>query len=79
MDSTFIQLLEIVANVQEACTLESVAKVTDLGIAGDETCEPIVGNADGWDDLSLAAVLETSLSEDGNLLDDVSWLSIWIW
>lgn len=64
--------------MQEAGTLESVSKVTDLGITGDKTCEPIVGDANGWDDLSLAAVLEASLTEDGNLLDDIGWLSIWI-
>jgi hypothetical protein len=29
--------------------------------------------------LSLAAVLKTSLAKDCNLLDNISWLSIWIW
>ena len=67
------------ANMQEACTLEGVSKVTDFGITSDKTCEPIICDADGWDDLSLTAVLETSLTEDGNLLDNVRWLSIWIW
>jgi hypothetical protein len=67
------------ADVKEACSLESIAEMSNLGIPGSEASKPIVGDANGWDDLSLAAVFKHSFSEDGNLLDDVSWLSVWIW
>jgi len=46
MDSSLICLLEIVANVEESGSFESITEVADLGIACDETSKPIVGDTD---------------------------------
>jgi hypothetical protein len=74
MDSTFVKLLKVVANVQECSSLEGVSEVTDLGVGWDQAGEPIVGDTDCRDHLSLAAVLETGLAEYRNLLNLVCWL-----
>jgi hypothetical protein len=79
IDSTLISLLQIVADMKEACALEGVSKVTNLGISSCEASEPIIGHTDSWDLLSLAAVFEHSLSEDSDLLHDVARLSIRVW
>jgi len=77
--SSFICFLKIVTDVQESSSLEHFTEMTNLSIASSKTCKPVIGNAYRWNDLSLAAVLETSLSKDCNLLNNISRLSIWIW
>lgn len=78
-NSTLVGLLEVMADVEEASSAEGITEVTDLGISGNKSCEPIVGNADGWNTLSLAAIFKHSFTEYSNLLHNVPWLSIWIW
>ena len=77
-DSALVGLLQVVANVKEGATSESVSEVANLCVSGDHTSEPVIGHADGWDDRILAAVLETGFAEDSDLLNDVIWLSIWV-
>ena len=78
-DSALVGLLQVMTDMEEACALESITEMTNLGICCSESSEPIVGDTNSWDLLSLAAVLKNSFAEDSNLLDDVTWLSIWIW
>lgn len=79
MDSTLVGFLQVVADMQEAGSAEGVSEVAHFGISGHKTCEPIVRHANGWNTLSLAAIFKDSFSEDRNLMDNVAWLSIWIW
>ena len=79
MDSSLIGLLQVMADVKEAGSLECISKVTDFSVGSSETSEPIVGHTNGGNVLSLAAVLKDSFTEHSNLLNDVSWLSIWVW
>jgi len=67
------------ADMKEASSLESITKVTNLCIGSSKSCEPVVSNTNCWNDLSLAAILKNSFSENCDLLDDITWLSIWIW
>ena len=68
-DSSLIGLLQVMADVEEAGSLEGVSKVADLGIGGGEAGEPIVGRTDGRDFLSLAAVLKDCFAENSDLLN----------
>ena len=77
-DSSLISLLQIVADVKEASSLKGITEVTNLCIGSSKTSEPIVGYAYSWNDLSLAAILKHCFAEHSNLLNDISWLSIWI-
>jgi hypothetical protein len=77
-DSSLVSLLQIVADVKEASSLKGITEVTNLCIGSSKTSEPIVGYTDGWNRLSLAAIFKHCFAEHSNLLNDVSWLSIWI-
>ena len=70
--------LKVMANMQKASIFEDFFILTGLSIGGNKACEPIISDADGWYDLSLGAVLETSFTKDGDLLDNLSRLFIWI-
>ena len=78
-DSALVGFLEVVADMEEAGSAKGVAEVTYFGVSGNESREPIVGHANGWNTLSLAAIFEDSFTEDSDLMDNVAWLSIWIW
>lgn len=78
MDSSLISLLEVVADVQERGASEGIAKVTNLGISWNEASEPIIGNTDCWNFLSLATILKACLAEDCNLVYCKVWLRIWV-
>lgn len=78
-DSALVGFLEVVADMEEAGSTEGVAEVTYFGVSSHKTCEPIVGHANGWNILSLAAIFEDSFTEDSDLMDNIAWLSIWIW
>ena len=76
VNTTFVGLLKIMADMEELCICEKVAKLTSISVAGHESCEPIVGDHDrGLNDL-LAAIFEDCLVEDGKLEDHVTWASI---
>ena len=78
-DSAFVGFLEVVVDMEEAGSAEGVSEVTHFGVSGDESCEPIVGHTNGWNILSLAAIFEDSFTENSDLVDNIAWLSIWIW
>ena len=73
---TLVALLQIVANMHKACTLECGAELTCLCVARDQTSEPIVRDKDAGDYLSLAEVLEAGLAEDCKLADSTRWCLI---
>lgn len=74
----FISFLQIVTNMQESCSFESQAERI-FGIRGHKASEPIIGNTNWWNQLPLAAVLETSLAKDRQLSDDSSGSCINVW
>ena len=65
--STFVAFLQVVANMQEGGSLESGTESSNLCVSSDKTSEPVVADTDGRNDLTLAAVLEATLSKDGHL------------
>jgi hypothetical protein len=72
MNSSFVSLLQIMADMKELGLSEVVAEVTVLDVACHQPCEPIIGDANRGLDLLLAAVLEASFVEDGQLEDNVA-------
>ena len=70
---TLVALLQIMANVHEASTLECGAELACLCVARDQTSEPIVRYKDAGDYLSLAEVLEAGLAEDCKLAYSTRW------
>ena len=78
-DSALVGFLKVMADVKEAGSAEGVSKVTHFSVSGNQTGEPIVGHANGWNILSLAAIFKDSLAEDSDLMDNITWLSIWVW
>ena len=78
MDSSFISFLQIVANVKKTGSVEGIAKVTNLVVSCHEASKPIVCDTNGWNQTPLAAVFKACFAKDGELLDDVGWLGIWV-
>jgi len=78
-NSAFVGFLKVVADMEEAGSAEGVPEVTYFGVSSDEPCKPVIGHANGWNILSLAAIFKDSFTEDSDLMDNIAWLSIWIW
>lgn len=79
VNSSLVSLLQVVTNVQESRSSEGVTKVANFGIGSNGTSEPVVGDAHCWNALSLAHVFEAGLAEDGDLMHNEIWLSVWVW
>lgn len=79
VNSSLVTLLQVVANVQESRSSECVTKMTDFGIGCYRSGEPIIGDTNGRNTLSLAHELEAGLAKDRDLVNNEIWLSIWIW
>ena len=75
-----ISVLQIVTNMQESCSFKSQPEGI-FGIRSHKASEPIIGNTKRWNQLPLAAVLETSLAKDRQLSDDSSrsCINVWGW
>ena len=70
-DSSFVALLQVVADVNEACSFESRTKHAGLCITWDETREPIISHTNCWNDCPLAQILEAGFRENGQLSSHV--------
>ena len=77
-DSTLIALLQVVTNVHKGSAIKGGTELIRLGVAGDETSEPIIGHADGRNDLTFAEILEASFCKDSELTSRVSSCLIWV-
>ena len=81
VDSAFVALLQVVADVHEACAIESRAELSCLRIAWDESGEPVICNTDARDDCALAQVLKASFAENSELTYLVlcCLVRVWFW
>jgi len=79
IDSTFIRLLQVVANMQERCTSESITEMSFLSVSSNEPSEPIIGKANGWNLTSIATVLQACLTETRDHLSSKHRTIVWIW
>lgn len=69
IDSTFVALHQVVANVHKAGTLERRSKLTCLRVTGNQPREPVVRDAHTRNYLPLAKILKAGLAKDGELTD----------
>ena len=79
IDSTFIRLLQVMANMQERCTPESVTEMSLLAVGSNKSCEPIICKANGWNFTSIAAVLQACLTEARDHLSCEYRSIVWVW
>ena len=77
-DPALVALLEVMAYVHERSAVEGWTELVSLGVARDEASEPIIGHADGRNDLAFAQVLQARLRKDSKLASCVSSRLIWI-
>lgn len=56
MDSTLISFLKVMANMQEMAALEVVTEISMFDVSSHQACEPVVRDADGRLNLSVATV-----------------------
>jgi hypothetical protein len=81
VNTTFVGLLQVMANMHKGCASESVTKMSLSAICCDKSCEPIISQANGWNLASIAAVLQACLSETRDHLSgkNRSIIRIWAW
>ena len=77
--STFISLLQIVADVQERSCVEGLSKVARFSIGRNEACKPVISYAHRWYHGAFAAILEASFAEDCEHPNLLVSLKIRIW
>ena len=68
MYSTFIALLQVVANMDEGRASEGITEMANFGVSRYQSCEPIICDADRGDHLSLATIFKACLAKDSNLM-----------
>ena len=72
MNSTFICLLQVMANVQEFGVFKIISKLPMLMISSNKTRKPIVCDAYRWCKFSLTAVFKDSLVKNRQLINHCS-------